>query len=90
VTYAAGVAGDLDDTVLSALGALLLLRKTEPRVLAAKRQALAAVAGSGVPKRRVSETVCAILSAHGWTPEDIAAVGVSAPQVRADLGRVLP
>ncbi len=69
------------------MAALLVHRKDEPVVLAAKRAALSAVARSGVPKRRVSEHVCALLQARGWSGEDIDRVGVSAPQVRTDLER---
>lgn len=64
-------------------------RRAEPEVMAAKRRVLAAVVGAGVAKRRVHEHVCALLVAAGWSPEDIDVVGVSAPQVRSDLGRVL-
>lgn len=65
-------------------------RRAEPEVMDTKRQVLARlVLEAGVAKRRVHEHVCGLLQARGWTEQDIAAVGVSAPQVRADLGRVL-
>ncbi len=64
-------------------------RRAEPDVLAGKRRELAALVSAGVAKRRVHEHVATLLAERGWSTEDITSVGVSAPQVRSDLGRVL-
>lgn len=79
----------LDDEVVAALTPLRDWRRAERPVMEAKRQALAKLVGAGIAKRRVHEHVRALLAERGWSPEDIDSVGISASQVRADLGRVL-
>lgn len=79
----------LDETVVAAMAQLRDHRRAEREVLQAKRQALAGLVHAGVAKRRVHEHVCRLLVEQGWSAEDIASVGVSAPQVRSDLGRIL-
>lgn len=78
----------LHSEIMQTMSALKAHREAGPDLLAAKRRVLRAVVDAGVSKRRVPEYVTGVLQAGGWTPEEIAQVGLSGAQVTNDLNRV--
>jgi 3-oxoacyl-[acyl-carrier-protein] synthase III len=74
--------------VIAACQRLREARDAQAEALAEKDRALVVWwEQSGIPKVRAGEAVQAALAEAGWSPEDIARVGVGAANVRITLER---
>ena len=76
--------------VVAACGRLLLARREVEESIRSRDAALIAWwPGPGVPKLTAGTVVSDALLAAGWSPGDVAMVGVSRPSVRTVLERQL-